>query len=118
MEALVIGRRTMATILRTCLACNGGGIAEYDKPRVDHANGGWINSSYGKCDVCDGEGDLHVLSEFTSLDMMLFLNEVAKILEDADIVDSTLDDIYGHVKDAKDKMREYIKFHGYDGDDK
>jgi len=118
MEALVIGRRRMATITKTCLACSGGGIAEYDKPRVDHANGGWIDSTYGKCDVCDGEGDLHVLSEFTSLDMMLFLNEVAKILEDADIVDSTLDDIYGHVKDAKDKVREYIKFHGYDGDDK
>ena len=50
--------------------------------------------------------------------MMLFLNEVAKILEDADIVDSTLDDIYGHVKDARDKVREYIKFHGYDGDDR
>ena len=118
MEALVIGRRRMATITKTCLACNGGGIAEYDKPRVDHANGGWIDSTYGKCDVCDGEGDLHVLSEFTSLDMMLFLNEVAKILEDADIVDSKLDDIYGHVKDAKDKIKEYIKFHGYDGEDR
>jgi len=109
---------TRHSVTRTCLACNGSGIAEYDKPRVDHANGGWIDSSYGKCDVCDGQGDLHVLSEFTSLDMMLFLNEVAKILEDADIVDSTLDDIYGHVKDARDKVREYIKFHGYDGDDR
>jgi hypothetical protein len=29
-----------------------------------------------------------------------------------------LDDIYGHVKEAKDKIREYIKFHGYDGDDR
>ena len=116
MEALVIGRRRMATITKTCLACSGGGIAEYDKPRVDHANGGWIDSTYGKCDVCDGEGDLHVLSEFTSLDIMSFLDEAATILENADIVDSTLDNMYGHIRDAKDMMREYIKFHGYDGD--
>jgi hypothetical protein len=106
------------TTKQTCLACNGGGIAEYDKPVTDFANGGWITSTYGKCDVCDGEGDLHVLSEFTSLDILAFLNESAKILENADIVDSMLDDIYGHVKDAKDKVREYIKFHGYDGDDR
>jgi len=108
----------MSTVTKTCLACDGGGIAEYDKPVIDHANGGWIDSTYGKCDVCDGEGDLHVLSEFTSLDIMSFLHEAATILENADIVDSTLDDIYGHVKDAEDKMREYIKFHGYDGDNR
>jgi hypothetical protein len=118
MEASVIGVKMMATVTRTCLACNGGGIVEYDKPVIDHANGGWIDSTYGKCDVCDGEGDLHVLSEFTSLDILSFLSEAGKILEDADIVDSTLDDVYGHVKEAKDKIAEYIKFHGYDGDDR
>jgi hypothetical protein len=106
----------MATIVRTCLACDGGGIVEYDKPVIDHANGGWIDSSYGRCDACHGEGDLHVLSEFTSLDIMSFLDEAATILENVDIVDSKLDDIYGHIRDAKDMMREYIKFHGYDGD--
>ena len=41
----------MATVIRTCLACNGGGIAEHDKPVTDFANGGsfWIGNVNDRC---------------------------------------------------------------------
>ena len=69
---------TTLTTKQTCLVCNGSGIAEYDKFFVDHVNGGWIDSTYGKCDECDGEGELHTLTAQSCLDALRAISEAEK----------------------------------------
>jgi hypothetical protein len=102
------------TTKQTCLVCNGSGVAEYDKFFVDYVNGGWIDSTYGKCDECDGEGELHTLTAQSCLDALRAISEAEKILQDADIVDSKLDDIYGAIQEAHKGLCEYIKYYNYD----
>jgi DnaJ-class molecular chaperone len=39
-----------------CLECGGEGECEYERPVVDHTNGGYLEGYMDTCDTCDGEG--------------------------------------------------------------
>ena len=57
---------------------------------------------------------MHNLTEQSCLDALLLISEAEKILQDADIVDSKLDDIYGAIQEAHKGLCEYIKYYNYD----
>jgi RecJ-like exonuclease len=48
---------------KECPECGGTGRLEYDKPIVDWNNGGFIDSEWGDCYVCNGYGEVEIEEE-------------------------------------------------------
>ena len=102
------------TTTTKCLVCDGSGTAEYDKPVTDYERGGYIGTYRDDCDECEGEGEVNILSASSVDELLLAIRTAEKILEDADIVDNRLDDIYGHIKEARQTVLDYMKYYNYD----
>ena len=105
----------MTTTIKTkCLVCDGSGVAEYERPVVDHLDGGEIDVWYDRCSDCSGEGEVHILSVSSCQELLLAIRTAEKILEDADIVDWHLDEMYAHIRQANSWLDKYIKHYNYD----
>ena len=44
--------------MKQCPECGGMGQAEYERPVVDHVNGGYLVDVMDICESCDGYGEV------------------------------------------------------------
>ena len=44
--------------MKQCPECGGMGQAEYERPVVDHVNGGYLEGYMDICERCDGYGEI------------------------------------------------------------
>jgi hypothetical protein len=50
----------MQKLYKECHECGGTGRLEYDKPVIDWDGGGYIDSEWGDCYVCNGYGEVEI----------------------------------------------------------
>jgi DnaJ-class molecular chaperone len=44
--------------MATCPQCDGEGTCAYEEPVVDYEHGGYLQETYGECDMCNGSGEI------------------------------------------------------------
>jgi len=42
--------------MATCPQCDGEGTCAYEEAVVDYEHGGYLQETYGECDMCNGWG--------------------------------------------------------------
>lgn len=50
----------MQKLYKECHECGGTGRLEYDKSVIDWDGGGYIDSEWGDCYVCNGYGEVEI----------------------------------------------------------
>ena len=44
--------------MATCPQCGGEGTCAYEEAVVDYEHGGYLQETYGECDMCHGWGEI------------------------------------------------------------
>ena len=47
-------------VVVSCPECGGEGTCEYERPVVDHMNGGYLEGYMDECDKCEGSGEVEL----------------------------------------------------------
>jgi len=100
----------MANVERCyCWDCGGWGKVEYEEPRPDPIVGGELVSKVGHCHTCDGIGEKYRAKITQTTVIRAFLTQAKHALEDIELTDSDLDQIYTTVDGAIGGIERYAR---------
>ena len=92
-----------------CWECGGWGKVEYEEPRPDPMMGGELVGKVGHCHTCDGTGDKYRAKITQTTVIRAFLTQAKHALEDIDLMDSDLDQIYTKIDQVVADVENYEK---------
>ena len=99
-----------------CWHCGGYGKVAYTKAVPDPICGGDLVEEYGHCHDCDGGGELYRTKITQTTVIRAFLTQAKHALEDIDLMDSDLDQIYTKIDQVVADVENYeIKVGTRDG---
>jgi len=99
---------TMANVERCyCWECGGYGKKEYEQAVPDPIQGGDLVGVIRECYDCHGGGELYRAKLTQTTVIRAFLTQAKHALEDIDMIDGDLDQIYTTIDDAIGDIERY-----------
>jgi len=90
-----------------CWECGGYGKKEYTEAVPDPIRGGDLVGVIDECDGCDGDGELLRAKLTQTTVIRAFLTQAKHALQDIEVLDSDLDQIYTKIDQAVADVEHY-----------
>ena len=90
-----------------CWECGGYGKKEYEQAVPDPIRGGDLVGVFEECDGCDGDGSLLRVKLTQTTVIRAFLTQAKHALEDIEVMDSDLDQIYTKIDQVVADVEHY-----------
>ena len=90
-----------------CWECGGYGKKEYEQAVPDPIRGGDLVGVIRECYDCHGDGKLYRAKSTQTTMIRFFLTQAKNALEDIDLIDGDLDQIYTTIDDAIGDIERY-----------
>ena len=90
-----------------CWDCGGHGMVEGTRAVPDPIRGGDLEEVWIECDVCYGSGERYRAKLTQTTVIRAFLTQAKHALEDIDLIDSDLDQIYTKIDQVVADVEHY-----------